>query len=461
MRVVLASCFYGARAPGSTLLSNWVGMMKPVLYNQTILDISFPGSHDSITYDLSTVFSGHANDIPPSLAWILHNFGSLVPTVGAFGRSQAKTQGLSITDQLDSGIRFIDFRIQYTSSKPFLEDSTFYCLHFMQSNKPAIEYLKEARAWLYEHPDEIVIFWISKHGSQCAEQGYAATVEQRRKWWQEVESVFEGILIDRVKTPINETTVGHLIDNTESRVLMYVADYQNMTSNSPHATDSCYIDNRLDGGVNDEANAYARQMSQFNSSRADKAQLKKKNTFLLMSMATSAGTELIKDSFLIHYFQSQKSLLNCAKYLNLPNVTKYCTTTLQALSQLSNYYNQMSLEAAHVKGYEFPNAIYIGAIDFNGTIRTGTNVFRSTEDSFQGSNGHGTTKYAYVSTVLLGNLRRVCPGNDKSIMFIDPQFSKDCEFLKSKLNANRALFPLQTWKDLDTGRLADWPMQAT
>ena len=100
----------GARAPGSTnLLSNWVGAMKPVLYNQTILDISFPGSHDSITYDLSTVFSGHANDIPPSLAWILHNFGSLVPTVGAFGRSQAKTQGLSITEQLESGIRFIDF----------------------------------------------------------------------------------------------------------------------------------------------------------------------------------------------------------------------------------------------------------------------------------------------------------------------------------------------------------------
>ena len=127
-----------------------------------------------------------------------------------------------------------------------------------------------------------------------------------------------------------------------------------------------------------------------------------------MSMATSAGTELIKDSFLIHYFQSQKSLLNCAKYLNLPNVTNYCTTTLQALSQLSNYYNQMSLETAHVKGYEFPNAIYIGAIDFNGTIRTGTNVFRS--DGFQGGNGHGATKYAYVSTVLLGNLRRVCPG---------------------------------------------------
>ena len=113
-------------------------------------------------------------------------------------------------------------------------------------------------------------------GRNVPSRGMLQLLSNGEMWWQEVESVFEGILIDRVKTPINETTVGHLIDNTKSRVLMYVADYQNMTSNSPHATDSCYIDNRLDGGVNDEANAYARQMSQFNSSRADKATVEKK-----------------------------------------------------------------------------------------------------------------------------------------------------------------------------------------
>ena len=68
---------------------------------------------------------------------------------------------------------------------------------------------------------------------------------------------------------------------------MYVADYQNMTSNSPNATDSCYIDNRLDGGVNNEANSYVSQINQFNNSKADKASSKKKNKFLLVSMAVS------------------------------------------------------------------------------------------------------------------------------------------------------------------------------
>ena len=268
-------------------LENWVNLMKPVLYNETILDLSWPGSHDSLTSDLSTTFSGHANDIPPALAWLLHTFGSIIPTVGEFGRAQAKTQGLNITEQLNSGIRFVDFRIQYTSAKPFSKQSAFYCLHFMQSNKPAIEYLKEAKVWLDNHPNEILIFWISKHGSECGAQEYACTVEQRKHWWDEVEQLFGDTLLNRIKTPINETSIGTLIDTTKSRVIIYVADYQNMTSNSPNATDSCYIDNRLDGGVNNEANSYVSQINQFNNSKADKASSKKKNKFLLVSMAVS------------------------------------------------------------------------------------------------------------------------------------------------------------------------------
>jgi hypothetical protein len=285
--LLMYTLFFMRVRADEAVLANWVNKVKPVLYNQTILDLTWPGSHDSLTSDLSTTFSGHANDVPPALAWLLHTFGSIIPTVGAFGRSQAKTQGLSITQQLNSGIRFIDFRIQYTGAKPFSKDAAFYCLHFMQSNKPAIEYLKEAKIWLDQHPNEIVIFWISKHGSECGPQEYAATVSQRQAWWAEVESLFGEKLLNRVQTPINETSIGYLIDNTKSRVVMYVADYMNMTSESKLATDSCYIDNRLDGGVTDEANAYHSQINQFNNSKSDKIISKKNNKFLLVSMAVS------------------------------------------------------------------------------------------------------------------------------------------------------------------------------
>lgn len=151
---------------------------------------------------------------------------------------------------------------------------------------------------------------------------------------------------------------------------------------------------------------------------------------------------MIKNSFFIHYFKSKKALKNCAKYLNLPNVTEYCTTKLQDLSQLSNYYNQISLEYAHIKGYEFPNAIYIGAIDLNGTIRTGTDDFLNLNDS-----SYETQKYAYVSTLLLGNLRRA----DCS------KYAAECDKLISMLDINRKAYPMTTWEDLSHGRLVDWP----
>ena len=71
----------------------------------------------------------------------MHTFGQYIPTLGAFGRNQSKTQGLNITEQLNSGIRFIDFRIQYTN-KGVGHSPDFYYLYFMQSNRKSIDYLK-------------------------------------------------------------------------------------------------------------------------------------------------------------------------------------------------------------------------------------------------------------------------------------------------------------------------------
>lgn len=52
--------------------------------------------------------------------------------------SQAKTQGLNITEQLNAGIRFIDFRVVYTSAPNASSGAPhdWYCLHMVQSNQP-------------------------------------------------------------------------------------------------------------------------------------------------------------------------------------------------------------------------------------------------------------------------------------------------------------------------------------
>ena len=63
-----------------------------------------------------------------------------------FIRQQAITQKLSVTEQLDAGIRFLDFRIMQEDSE------SWRSLHFLESYGLALDYLKEVRTWMDAHP---------------------------------------------------------------------------------------------------------------------------------------------------------------------------------------------------------------------------------------------------------------------------------------------------------------------
>ena len=109
-----------------------------------------------------------------------------------------QTQGLNMTQQLENGIRFIDFRIMYTArpSTPN-SDKDWYCLHGCQTEHTAITYLKEARAFLDAHPKEILTFWASRHGDNRPEgtdQYPDTTPAIRQAFFHQVEAVFEGLL---------------------------------------------------------------------------------------------------------------------------------------------------------------------------------------------------------------------------------------------------------------------------
>lgn len=151
----------------------------------TVLDVSLPGTHDTMTYDLSTTVSDRANDLDELFAYLLHEFGGEIPELGEFIRNQSGTQSMNITQQLDGGVRFIDFRIQYTRGPTFVRakrvgrevdgqpqretsaSQKWYCLHFMETQHTALSYLQEIHSWLVDHPTEILVLWMSKHGSQC------------------------------------------------------------------------------------------------------------------------------------------------------------------------------------------------------------------------------------------------------------------------------------------------------
>lgn len=84
--------------------------------SSTLLDLSLPGTHDSMTYDLSLTISDDAIYHMGLLDDALHaSSGGLLNIlpgdIEEFLRLQSKTQQLNIVQQLDNGIRFIDFRI--------------------------------------------------------------------------------------------------------------------------------------------------------------------------------------------------------------------------------------------------------------------------------------------------------------------------------------------------------------
>ena len=95
-----------------SFLPDWMSTLTPIIENLTLLDLTLPGTHDSLTYDLSLTISDGGIDDHDDISKILHMFSdSVVPSViEDFIRQQATTQKLTITQQLDNGVRFVDFR---------------------------------------------------------------------------------------------------------------------------------------------------------------------------------------------------------------------------------------------------------------------------------------------------------------------------------------------------------------
>jgi hypothetical protein len=234
-------------------LENWMGSLLPVIGNKTVLDISLPGTHDSMTYDLSYIVSDGANDLPPSLAWVLHTFGPIigVKQVGEFIKDQAQTQGLSMKQQLEAGMRFIDFRIMYSAAPKSVGTHDWYCLHLVESNNKAISYLQQAKDFLDSHPNEILTMWFSRHGSGCKtgnDQYPNVKPAEKQQLWAEIKALFGPLLFNKQQHRLNETTISEMISSGQ-RLVLYVADHDEFTNNDTAVYDGCdHLSNTLSGG---------------------------------------------------------------------------------------------------------------------------------------------------------------------------------------------------------------------
>ena len=114
-------------------------------------------------------------------------------------------------------------------------------------------------------------------------------------------------------------------------------------------------------------------------------------------------------------------------------------------------YLQTLLDLSVTEGYDLPVVVGIDAVDVNGTMRTGPQLFGQFYPTpAVPAHPHGTAKYAFVDTVLLATVRRLC-GSPV------PPPSGLCDAYTAVLQRQRALFPTHTWSDPATGRNPTWP----
>lgn len=421
--------------------------MNDLIGEMTLLDLTLPGTHDTLTYNLSTTVSDGGADDMLKLAEVLHEYADVVPEgIEDYIRQQSQTQAIDITSQLNNGIRFIDFRMMYEYSDPVPE---WYSLHFMQSRDTALTYFKAIRKWLDAHPKEVVVLWLSKHGSECAvgEDQYPKTpIDVKQEFWQQITNVFDGLLVDFTLTQLNSTSINTMLSR-EHRVAIYASDYAELTNYSPYALDGCLVDNHLGPDVTDEPAALEWERSIFSSAEATKTANKPMQKFYLVSLSTGVPAEQMVLAAKIRFRPyNETDVANCAAAFNIPGMN-WCPETLLDIGQLENYYKQISLEETiNTDGWGFPNAIYLNSLDWAGTIRTGTQVLWGADR--EGSDPkHKTSAYAYADTLILFNLKQACEG----------QVSQTCDDLRDILNERRATYPAIYWEDATFGRLVNWP----
>ena len=379
-----------------------------------------------------------------------------------FIRTGAQTQDMTITEQLNAGIRFLDIRmmLQYTDTP-----AAWYSLHMMQSTDTSLQYFREIRAWMDAHPTEIVVMWLSKHGNECAtgqDQYPNVSIEQKQAFWAEILSVFDGLVVDFRQSKLNETSINVMLERNH-RAVFYVADYEEMTSftymsssdASDYALDSCLIDNQLGNPSGPESVQWQRDL--YASANSRKAADKASQRFYLVSYA--GGMDYVHATLLKFGVMDKipvndtELIAQCAATFNIAGMN-WCPETLLDGSQIANYYSQVALDEVLSQMLEgvatsgLPHAVYINAIgSADGTIRTGTEVLWGKNRSPNAS--YAKQGFCYVDSFILYNVLNICSQNSALS-------GGDCSLLSDLLVQRRLKNPMTLWDDPVYGRLVSW-----
>src|SRR3990167_8882056 len=132
--------------------SNW---MSQIPNSRVINQLIIPGTHDSGSYAITALSKFSLSPDDPLPTWI-EQVSNILPLslVRIIAANWCRTQPYSIADQLNNGIRYLDFRID------LFQDGHFYLNHALLSVRLS-DALQQIKTFIQNNPSEIVFIDIN------------------------------------------------------------------------------------------------------------------------------------------------------------------------------------------------------------------------------------------------------------------------------------------------------------
>jgi hypothetical protein len=461
-------------------LANWMGYMQPYFQKRTLFEMSLPGTHDTVTYDLTTNVASAAwkDTLANSMLHAIKDIPGGSALLGEAAKPLAVAQTLNVTQQLDAGARFLDIRATWEP-----DEKKWYGYHTVLTANTLESYLQEIAGWVRKHPSEIVVIWLSFHGEECPkDHGKTPTfIGATPTAYSSLASLFEDAFGALLATADDSTYAEYL--KSGQRVLVYALDYQRFPSDfQAKAFDSCpssgcpggrcggtgrlaskggicgcSVDDLTNvvpgGGVPAGFNQY---LSTFG---AEQATRQKSRSLQLVSAAASApsSTDFIVAQVVLAHFHNlatKETVSDCRAAFSLPPEALSqldCPPDLGAISRAINFYLQRSLDYALEQQdsepqWGLPMALYLDQLLADGTIDTGAVA--------GGGLGANQSKYAFVPALLCSAAKPLdCDDSDPKRAY--PDFG--CSDIQKTVQGLLSAAPYKTYKDDSSGRIADWP----
>ncbi|KFV76665.1 PI-PLC X domain-containing protein 1, partial [Struthio camelus australis] len=128
----------------------WMSQLPENLWDVPLYNLSLPGSHDTMTYCLDK--NSAVSDNESKLVNFLNKWMPCI--VHPIIMKWSTTQELNVTEQLEAGVRYLDFRIAHKANDPSMN---LYFVHMLYTTVTVQDILCEVVKWLETHPQEVVI----------------------------------------------------------------------------------------------------------------------------------------------------------------------------------------------------------------------------------------------------------------------------------------------------------------